>query len=135
MIISYAVPEIWHIKDVTIIFYFRLSFALLPPYQPEKSKFKKTKIKIMLGDIIILQWCIKNHVHMLYYPWDIAHNICNCYFSIWAIFWQFTSLKAWKTKIKEKKEKKSWRYHHFAMVYQKSWSCTILFLRYGGWEM
>ena len=31
MIICYTVPEIWHVTDVIVIFYFGLFFALLPP--------------------------------------------------------------------------------------------------------
>ena len=30
MIIGYIVPEIWHVTDVIVIFYFGLFFALLP---------------------------------------------------------------------------------------------------------
>ena len=36
MIICYAVREIWHVTDVTVIFYFGLFFVLL---QPKKTKF------------------------------------------------------------------------------------------------
>ena len=31
MIISYTVPEIWHMTDVIVLFYLGLFFALLPP--------------------------------------------------------------------------------------------------------
>ena len=41
-------------------------------------------------------------------------HFTDCYFSFWAIFL-----------------KKTGRYHHFTQAYQKSWSNTILFLRYG----
>ena len=41
MIICYTVPEIWCMTDVVIIFHFGLLSALLPAYQPKKSKFKK----------------------------------------------------------------------------------------------
>ena len=34
-----------------------------------------------------------------------------------------------------KKYIKSWRYHHFTQVFQKSWSWPIQFLRYGAWQM
>ena len=34
-----------------------------------------------------------------------------------------------------KNEKSAWRYHHFTQVYQKPWSYTILFLRYGTWQI
>ena len=39
--------------------------------------------------------------------------------------------KKWKL---QKSEKNAWRYH-FTPVYQKSWSCAILLLRYGTWHM
>ena len=57
-------------------------------------------------------------------------------FSFWAIFCTFTPLKAQKTKSqKKKKEKNTWRYHHFTQMYQKLWSYAIMFLRYGAWQM
>ena len=31
------------------------------------------------------------------------------------------------------KKKNPWRYHHFTIVYQKSWSYAILLVRYGTW--
>ena len=43
MIICYTVPEIWCMTNVIFIFHFWLFFALLPPSQPEKSKFKKNE--------------------------------------------------------------------------------------------
>ena len=39
---------------------------------------------------LFLEKCIKNHDHMLYCPWDMAYNRCNCYFSFWANFCPFT---------------------------------------------
>ena len=57
------------------------------------------KIKKMPGDIIILHKCTKNHDHMLYCSWDMACDGCNCYFSLWAIFWPFTPLTPGKMKI------------------------------------
>ena len=53
MIICYTVPEIWCVTDVIVIFRCGLFFALLPPQQPEKSKFKK--MRKTPGDIVILQ--------------------------------------------------------------------------------
>ena len=101
-------------------FSFWTIFCPFTSQQLEKSKFKKnekSKKKKMPGYIIILQWCTRNHDHMLYCSWDIVHNRCNCYFSFWAIFCPFTSLTAQKIKIL-KKWKTSWRYYHFTMVYQ-----------------
>ena len=35
----------------------------------------------------------------------------------------------------KKLKKNAWRYHHFTLVYQKSWLYAIWFLRYGVWWM
>ena len=40
MIICYTVSQIWHVPNL-IIFYFGLFFTLLPPQQPQNSKFRK----------------------------------------------------------------------------------------------
>ena len=58
----------------------------------------------MPGDIIILHKCTKNHDHMLYCSWDMAHDRCNCYFSFRAIFCPFTPLTAQKIKMIKKKK-------------------------------
>ena len=86
------------------------------------------------GDIIILHRCTKNHDHMLYFPWEMAHDTCNCCFSFWAIFFSFTPITVQKNKIskKKKKEKNTSRNHHFTHVYQKLWLDDVRFLRYGG---
>ena len=77
----------------------------------------------------------KNHDHMLYCFLDMVCNRCNCYFSFSAIFCPFTFLTAWKIKILKKWKTSLGRYHRFTMVFQKSWSYVILFLRYGMWRM
>ena len=65
------------------------------------------------------------------WSYDVAHNRCNCYFSLWAIFCPFNPLTAQKIRIKKKKnEKITWRYYHFTDAYQKFWSDDVLFLRY-----
>ena len=56
----------------------------LPPNNPKNQNFEK--LKKTPGDIIILHKCTKNHDHMLYCSWDMAHDGCNSYFSSWAIF-------------------------------------------------
>ena len=62
------------------------------PFYPLKNlknqNFKK--MKKMPGDNIFLQKCTKNHNHMVWCSWDIRHDGCNCYFSLWAIFCPFT---------------------------------------------
>ena len=91
------------------------------------KKWKKTP-----GDIIILNLCTTDDNHMMYGSWDIEHNRHN-FFSFWAIFCPFLSIfcpNSLKNQNK-KNEQNAWRYHHFIQVSQKSWSYTILFLRYG----
>ena len=83
------------------------------------------------GDVIILHKCTKNHNHML--SWDTMQDRCNCYFSFWAFFLPFFflppfPLTAQKLKMKKKKEKNAWRYHHFIQL----WSDDVQFLRHGG---
>ena len=76
--------------------------SFYPPNIPKNQNFEK--LKNWSGDII-LHKCNKNHYHMQYCCWDMAHNRCNCYFSFWAIFCPFTSLTTRKIKIKKKWKK------------------------------
>ena len=66
------------------------------------------------GHIIILRRCTKYHYHMLYCSWDMAHDICNCYFSFVDYFLLFYPPNSPKIKKKKKKRKKlleiSWFY-------------------------
>ena len=109
------------------------SFPFYPPNSPKNENSKK--MKKSPGDII-LHKCTKNHDHMLYCSWDMVSDGCNCYFSFWAFFCPFTLLiaKKWKFQRNNKKNN-NWRYHHLRQVYEKSWSCALLFLRYGMWQM
>ena len=80
------VPEIWSATD-RIFCHFGPFFALLPPPPLNNQKNQNfEKMKKKPGDIIILHMCTKNHDHMLYRFLDMAHNRCNCYFLVWAIF-------------------------------------------------
>ena len=72
-------------------------FALLPPNSPKNENIKK-KMKNMTGDIIILHKCTKNHHHMLYCSWNMAHDGCNCYFHIGLYFSLKTPLTAQKNE-------------------------------------
>ena len=125
MIIVYEIPS----RTDWIFCHFGSFFALLPAWQPEKSKYKKSRKKKTPGDIIILYNFTKNHDHMLYCSWDMVRDRCNCYFSFWAFSCSFTTLTAQKIKI-SKKWKNTWRYYHFTYVYQKLWSNDVWFLRY-----
>ena len=89
------IPEIPSVTD-SIYCHLGPFFSLLSPKNPKNQNFEKTKKQH--GDII-LHTCIKNHDHALYCSLDMAHNRFNCYFSIWAIFYPFTSLTAQKIKI------------------------------------
>ena len=67
--------------------YFLFWTIFLPFYSPTSLKNENfIKMKPKPRDIIILHNCTKNHDHMLYCSWDMAHDGCNCYFSFWAIF-------------------------------------------------
>ena len=120
MIICYAVPEILHVTDVIVFFFhFELFFALLPPKQPEKSKFKK-KAKKTPGDIIILQQCTKNHDHMLYCSGDMPRDRCN-YFSFGPFFPFLPPYQSEKSKLKKNKKR----------LEISSFYICVRFLRYG----
>ena len=76
-------------------FWFHAIFCPFYPHNSPKNenfkKMKKTRWKKKTpGEIIILHKCTKNHDHMLYCFWDMAHDRCNSYFSFCAIFCLFT---------------------------------------------
>ena len=98
----------------------------------KKTTTKKQTKKKTAGDII-LHMCTINDNHVTYGSWDMGHDRHN-FLSFWTIFCPFTLLTAWKMNI-SKNEKNAWRYHHLTQMYQKLWSYTILFLRYGVWWM
>ena len=84
VIICYTVPEIRWVTDVIAIFHFGLFFALLPLKAP--------------GYIIILHNCTKNYDYKLYCTWDMARDICNCFF-FFGLFFPLlppNSQKKWK---------------------------------------
>ena len=91
-------------------------FALLSPYNNEKSKFWENE-KIP-GDIIILHMRTKNDNHMMYGSWDIEHDGQKFFLSFWTIFCTFTPLTTQRVKILKK-----WKHHleiyHFTQVYHK----------------
>ena len=95
----------------------------------QKMKMSK-KMKKTPGDVIILHKSTKNHDRMLYCPWDMARDICNCHFSFWAIFCPFNPPAPFPPHLTPKKIKilKNWNFTH---VYQKLWLDDVRFLRYG----
>ena len=92
-------PEIWSVTD-NIFCHFELFLALLTPLTTWKIKILKNWKKAP-GDIIILHKCTENHDHMLYCSWDMAHDRCH-YFSFWALFCPFNSLKNQNLKKRKK---------------------------------
>ena len=75
MIKCCTVPEIRCVTDATLIFYFGLFFALLPPPTTQKIKIKKKKkMKKTPGYVIILHMCTKNNDHMMHGSWNIVHD-------------------------------------------------------------
>ena len=79
-------------------------WAIFCPFTTLTTRKIKMKNKTKPGDII-LHKCTKNHDHMLYCSWDVAHDRCNCYFSLWGNFCHFTPLTAQKIKIFKKWKK------------------------------
>ena len=132
IIICYTVPEIWCVTDAIVIFHFGLFFVHLS-LTARKMKISKKKKKKTPGDVI-LRKCTKTRGHVLYFPeiWCVTDVVF--FFFILGDIFPFYPLTALKMKI-SKKWKKSWRYHHFTQVYQKSWSYATLFLKYGMWHM
>ena len=53
-------------------------FSPFTPLTNQKIKILK-EWKKTSGDIIILHNCTKNHDHMVYCSWDMAHDRCNYY--------------------------------------------------------
>ena len=117
------------VRRIQLLFFILGYFLLF--YSPKNENFKTMKKKP--GDIILLRKCTKNHDHMLYCSWDIVLEWCNCYFSFWAIFCPYTPPPLTARKMRKEK-KNTWRYH-FTQVYQKSWWCIVLFLRYVAWHV
>ena len=120
----------------TIFCHFRLFFALLPHYWPQKLKFGKNIKKYM--EILSFYTCsplikIISTPDMMYGSWEIKFNREN-YFVILGIFLPFYLPKSTKNE-NIKNEKKPRRYHHFTKVYQKWWSSAILFQRCGARRM
>ena len=75
--------DIWFLRyEVQQICFFVIwaVFFFCPLTKAWKMKISK-QMKKTPGDIIILHKCTKNHDHMLYCSWDMAHDRCNCYFS------------------------------------------------------
>ena len=93
-------------------FSFGATFCLFTSLAAQKVKISK-QWKKTPGDIILHKCTKIMIIYMLYCPWDMAHDTCNCYFLFWAIFFPFYPPRKQNLK---KNEKISWRYHHFTRV-------------------
>ena len=133
MIIYNTAPESWHVTNV-IILHFGLFFTLLPPWQPKKENLKKWRKKITWKYHHFTQVYLKSWLHAImflrYGVWQVQ-----LLFFILGYFFLFHPPNSPKNENFKKKEKSTWRYHHFKHIYQKSWSYTILFLRFGTWQI
>ena len=90
-----------------LLFSFWEFFGTFVPITAQKMKVsKKWKKKKIPGDIMILHNSTEKYDYRLYCSWDIARDICTCYFSSCALFSAFTPLTAGKMKISEK-----WKQH------------------------
>ena len=122
-------------------FHFGLYFSILlppAPNSPKNENLKTTKKNIWRSSKKV---CIYYHFTQLYqkswlYAIFTVPNIWHLS-DVTAIFHfgLFFALLPPKESKFQKIENKSWRYHHFTKVYQKSWSYAILFLRYGMWQI
>ena len=91
------IPEICYVTD-RIFSDFGPFFALLPhPLTPPISPRNKN-IKKNLKNTFLHKWT-KNHDHRVLCSWDMAHDRCNCHFSLWAIFFLLATKQPEKWKI------------------------------------
>ena len=77
---NYMIYGFWDMKCNRYVILSFGPFFFCPLTKAWKMKISK-QMKKTPGDIIILHKCTKNHDHMLYCSWDMAHDRCNCYFS------------------------------------------------------
>ena len=69
--------------------------------------------------------------------WCMIPEMSSARDSFFCHFGPFFALFPEKSKFSKKMKKTTvtWRYHHFTILYQKSWSYAILFLKCGAWRM
>ena len=114
IIILILVYRKWQSYNVWFLKYWAWQTKFHPTNKPENKILKNWRKKTP-GDII-LHKCAKNHDHILYCSWDMARDGCNFYFSFWPTFCPFIPVTARKIKIKKKKWKNAWGYHHCTNV-------------------
>ena len=123
----------WHMVHDKCNCYFSF-WTFLPFYLPNSPKNQNFKKMIKTpGYIIILHKCTKNHDHLLYCFWDMAHDKSNCYFSFWFFFALLPPLNSPKNQNFKKMKKKPGDII-ILHVYQKLWLDDVWFLRHGVWQ-
>ena len=128
-IIWCMVPEIWSAKD-RIFCHSGPFFTLLPPspFRPRKSKFwknEKSTWRYYCFTQVYYKW-------QSYDVWFLRYQAQQTQFFVnlehFLSLYTLNNLKNQNFEKLKKKQKNTWRYHQFTQVYQKSWSCAILFL-------
>ena len=110
--------------------------ALSPPPSPSPRPYTLTtqKIKVLKkwkNFLEILSFYTNVHKWQSNDVWFLRYGACwTKFFVILYPFLPFYPPNNLKNKNFEKLKKSTRRYHHFTMVYQKSWSYAILFMRY-----
>ena len=105
-------------------------FCPFTPLTAQRNKIlKKWKKHLEISFYV----CVLTYDQMMYGSWDMVHDKCNCYFSLWVIFCSFThSLSlppaAQKIKILKKWKNMPWDLHmctkHYDQMIYGSWYMT-----------
>ena len=104
-------------------------FCHFTPLTAQKIKIKKKKNEKHAWRYHHFTQVYQNHDQMLHCSWDMTCNGCKCYFSFWAIFCPFTSLKAQKIKIKKNGKKRK----EISLLYTRTKNYDQMM--YGSWDM
>ena len=127
--------HVWFLRYVArqteFFFFFDHFLSFYSPLQHRKSKSWKKRKKHL--EILPFYTCTINENHLMYGSWDRQRERQN--FFHFGPFFAFLSQKQPEKSKFWKHEKNLWIYHHFTLVYQKSWSYAMLFLRYSAWRM
>ena len=118
------------IWKITILKRWKKQTPPTPPYNTENQNHEKKEKKPW--DITIL------HVYHKWKSsdvWFLRQGAREAEFFHFGPFFAFLSQKQPEKSKFWKNEKNLWIYHHFTLVYQKSWSYAMLFLRYSAWRM
>ena len=112
-----------------------LSFwTIFCPFNPLTTRkikiLKKWKIQL---EILSFYTCVPKMTII----WCMIPEMSSARGSFFCHFGPFFALLPEKSKFSKKMKKTpdTWRYHHFTILYQKSWSYAILFLKCGAWRM